>query len=41
MVQKTYQIDYDGNQKYIPDPDEEGETWEGMYKLMRCPLPRC
>jgi len=29
------------SEEYAFDPDEQGETWEGMYHLMRCPVPRC
>lgn len=34
-------LDYNEYERHIPDPDEQGETWEGMYSLMRCPTPRC
>jgi hypothetical protein len=22
------------------DPDDDGNSWQSMYRLMRCPLPR-
>lgn len=21
------------------DPDDEGNSWQGMYRLLRCPIP--
>jgi|GEM_PF-3066240 len=32
---------YNDYNRYVPDPDEQGETWEGMYNLLRCGVPRC
>lgn len=41
MNDVTDDPDYNECDAYLQDPDEHGESWEGMYNLMRCPIPRC
>lgn len=41
MTYRKQSPDYNENYQREIDPDEQGETWEGMYNLMRCPVPRC
>jgi hypothetical protein len=41
MDYKKYHPTYQEFKNKIDDPDDQGNSWQGMYNLMRCVIPRC